>query len=345
MNPIGHDTVPHDEGRLWAIVLAGGEGSRLRSLTGDRQGASVPKQFCQFLGRGTLLEQTLARAARVAPPERTVIVLSLQHRRWWMPLLADLPRHEVVIQPSGRGTAAGILLPLIQILRQDEDARVVVLPSDQFVADENALGGALGRAADLVDRGPEALALLGLEADRPTTQYGWILPAHSDGADPDRVAGFFEKPDIAQAAKLLECGGLWNGFIFAARARALLEVYSAVLPEVLRPFVELLPLRSPEERWQRLEAIYGRLPARDFSRDLLQRCPEQLLVVRTPACGWTDLGTPERVTQCLAGMGYGPASACYWDPDEDDEWIPDIAARCLSAGLDNPARFETVAVA
>jgi hypothetical protein len=50
-------------GRNWAIVLAAGEGSRLRRLTTDGSGASIPKQFCSLRNGPSLLHEALRRAA------------------------------------------------------------------------------------------------------------------------------------------------------------------------------------------------------------------------------------------------------------------------------------------
>ena len=51
-------------GRRWAIVLAGGEGSRLRPLTRSADGTPVPKQFCTLGGGGSLLAAAIRRAGR-----------------------------------------------------------------------------------------------------------------------------------------------------------------------------------------------------------------------------------------------------------------------------------------
>ena len=39
----------------WAVILAGGDGTRLKSLTRHIAGDERPKQFCSVLGHGTLL--------------------------------------------------------------------------------------------------------------------------------------------------------------------------------------------------------------------------------------------------------------------------------------------------
>ena len=98
-------------GRLWSLVLAGGDGRRLQSLTTDRHGVSIPKQYCSLQGGASLLRLALARAARVAAWERIVTVVAEKHATWWKAELADLPATNIVEQPANRGTAPGILLP------------------------------------------------------------------------------------------------------------------------------------------------------------------------------------------------------------------------------------------
>ena len=67
----------------WAIVLAAGEGTRLSTLTTDRAGVAVPKQYCSLLGGASLLEDALHRAAEVVPAEQVTTIVAQAHRRWW----------------------------------------------------------------------------------------------------------------------------------------------------------------------------------------------------------------------------------------------------------------------
>ena len=46
---------------LWAVLLAGGDGIRLRDLTMRIVGDHRPKQFCPIIGADSLLSQTRAR--------------------------------------------------------------------------------------------------------------------------------------------------------------------------------------------------------------------------------------------------------------------------------------------
>jgi len=112
----------------WALVLAAGEGSRLRALT-TTNGVAVPKQFCSPQSGPSLLQEALRRAEAVAPRSRICTIVAEQHRRWWEGPLWSLPPQNIIVQPENRGTAAGLLLPLLlHIEARDPQARVVVLP-------------------------------------------------------------------------------------------------------------------------------------------------------------------------------------------------------------------------
>src|SRR5882672_10237347 len=132
--------------RTFAIVLAGGDGTRLSGLTTTRAGVRVPKQFCSLAGGPTLLRQTVERAAALVPRAQILAVVSEGHRQWWRDELADLPPENVLVQPANRGTAAGILVGALAIARRAPGARLLVLPSDHYVGDEATLRGAFRTA-------------------------------------------------------------------------------------------------------------------------------------------------------------------------------------------------------
>jgi len=286
-------------GDAWAIVLAGGDGTRVRDLARGPNGDAVPKQYCSFGGEKSLLALALARARSVVGPGRVLTVVAEQHRPWWEAELgrvpAGIPAENVVVQPENRGTANGVLLGLTRIVsRQGSLARVLVLPSDHFVGQEETLIWHLERGILAARQDPSRVVLLGMTPEALDTEYGWILsPAAASGlARP--VAEFVEKPDAASSQRLMERGALLNSFIFVARAATLLLLYRRVMPEILQRF---LPRLSRPEAWARgfLRRLYRTLPSRDFSRELLEHCTDDLSVVPVPPCGWSDLGTPARL--------------------------------------------------
>ena len=214
-------------GKTWAIVLAGGSGTRLRPLTMNRAGIPVPKQYCSLDSGPSLLRAALQRAFTVVPRLRTSVVVAEQHAEWWSSLARELPVVSIAVQPEDRGTATGILLALLRILERDPNARVVVLPSDHHVVDEsavtrslaNAIGALLYRRADIV--------LLGVTPDSLDTDLGYIAPAGPPTNGLFSVAEFVEKPARTHAAKLIAAGAIWNTFMLVANGRELLELMRA----------------------------------------------------------------------------------------------------------------------
>ncbi len=282
----------------WAIVLAAGEGSRLRSLTTDSTGTTVPKQFCSLQGGPSLLQEALQRAQTAVARERTCVVVAEQHRRWWRGALWSLPASNVIVQPRNRGTGIGILLPLMHILVRDPLARIVFLPADHYVRDEPVLTRALRAAFEQVSRRPTELMLLGISPEDPDSELGYILPGRSNGRDTAPVERFVEKPDGGAARRLIEAGGVWNSFIFAARGSAVLALLRERTPDIVDR-LETALARDAQGPSLAVKDLYGQLPEIDFSRDVMQGAEARLRVLSVPQCGWSDLGTPKRVTQTL----------------------------------------------
>lgn len=285
----------------WAIVLAAGEGSRLRELT-TRSGVATPKQFCSLRGGRSLLGDALARAARIVPRKRILVIVAEEHRAFFEPELRGFAPENVVVQPRNCGTAAGILLPTMEVLARDPGARIAYLPSDHHVAKEYVIESSLRLALaslDDVSQAAGGLTLLGISPEAPETGYGWIVPAASDRLLRP-VERFVEKPSAQVAAELFAAGALWNSFLFAVKGSTLLALYERCLPQLLAEFRQAFA--SGNGRMERLARLYASLATHDFSREILQGNESLLRLEIVPPCGWTDLGTPERVAACLAAL-------------------------------------------
>lgn len=297
----------------WALVLAAGEGSRLRTLTTDRQGNSIPKQFCSLNGGATLLQLALHRATRIARWERIATIVATQHETWWRNELALVPEPNVFVQTHNRGTAIGVLMPVLRILAREPKARIVLLPSDHFVADEDVLARSMHAALAEVQRRPENVVLLGIVPDEPDGDFGWIIPSGQGEDGIRRVRRFVEKPPPPLAAELMGQGGVWNSFILAATGKTLLELFDEKLPAAVNELWGAMDLGlGPAPRSDALAEAYARLDSYDFCRNVLEGCEDRLSVLPVPRCGWSDLGTPDRVVRCveqLAPWASPPARA------------------------------------
>lgn len=290
----------NDGGRTWALVLAAGEGTRLRQLTTNAAGVAIPKQFCSLRGGASLLHEALRRAQAVSCRERICTIVAESHRQWWEPALAGLPRENVIVQSDNRGTANGVLLPLLHIMERDPAARIALLPSDHHVRDERTLERSLERAVGLLAGHPTRAVLLGVEPEDVDPGLGYIVPGADDGTGARIVARFVEKPPALSARALITAGALWNVFIVAARAQALLDLFATRYPGIVRKMRTAVACDAGNPAEPRVaRELYETLPEIDFSRHIAQGAEWALRVLTVPACGWSDLGTPARVARTL----------------------------------------------
>jgi len=277
----------------WAIVLAGGDGLRLSEWTADRSGRAVPKQYCSFGRPRSMLRWALERACSVVSREHVLIVVAREHRRFWEPELSDFPVGNVLVQPRNRGTGVGLLLPLLHpCLCGDATARVLVLASDHHVADEGRLRESLDLALDVGGRERGRLLLLGMTPMDLDHDFGWIVPTSRASGRIRHVAHFSEKPGPEEARVLMQRGALVNSLMLVGQVALMLRLYEEALPATVRALREGLGGASGQEG---LDETYARIPSSDFSREVLAPSVRHLSVVRVPRCGWSDLGTPQRL--------------------------------------------------
>jgi mannose-1-phosphate guanylyltransferase len=320
-----------DAGHTWALVLAAGEGSRLQSLTMTASGIAIPKQFCAFGRSPSLLHDALRRAGAVATPDQICAIVAEQHRRWWQALPLPVPPQNLIRQPHNRGTANGILLPLLRIMQRDPHANILVLPSDHYVRNEDVLAFSLRQAMFAVERDDSHLILLGITPEEPDPELGYIVAEGTDETGIRAVRAFVEKPSASAARELIGAGGVWNSFIFAANAQSLLRMFEAQCPELVRDMRGFLAMeRAARTDASKLAELYQQLPQVDFSRDILQRSPEALKVLTVPSCGWSDLGTPRRVAETV--HRYGANRRASLPEAADVAAFLDLAARHTQTG-------------
>ena len=284
---------------LWVVVLETGESSRSEPETSSAEPPIVPKPFRSLDGRRTIFGRALERAARIVPRRRLVAAVLECHRRWWRGELTGLPSENVVVLPRDRGTGTAILSAFLSIFfRFDSEARILVLPSEQYVGDEKVLRQALEEACEAADGLESRGVLLGIQPENIDANHEWILSCSSVESGAREVISVIEKPWCVEPADLKEAGGLWNSFMFVANVTAMFRLFETSVPWLMQA---MLPVARQGGGLQpeALRALYSSLPATDFSRDILQVSPELFSVVPVPPCGWIDLGSPSRVNRFL----------------------------------------------
>ena len=298
--------IQHEKQR-WGVILAGGDGTRLRSLTQRVSDDNRPKQFCPLLGGKTLLAQTRLRVGANIHSSRTLFVLTRKHEPFYAAELENVPPSRMVIQPCNRGTLPAILWSLLRIIRQDEHASVVFFPSDHYYSHEEKFIEGVKSALDAAAGDPCAVMLLAAAPTQPEVEYGWIEPdrntASRSGAGLMRVKRFWEKPASQTAERLLAEGCLWNTFVMAGSAGAFIEMIRQAVPGLYHSFEAALSVLDGSGEDAVMQSVYDKLPSADFSREVLSVSTKKLTVASLGDIGWSDLGDPHRLITTLFKSG------------------------------------------
>src|SRR5262245_36587679 len=292
----------------WAVILAGGEGTRLKSLTRRIAGDERPKQFCSVLGDATLLEETRDRAALELAPGRTLYVVNGAHESYYAPILLKAASENLVVQPRNRGTAPAILYSLLRIAARDSQAVVAFFPSDHYISDDEKFMNEIRATLNTARQRRDLVILLGLEPESPEVEYGWIEPARPirGHAKVYGVRRFWEKPNkmLAQVLQLRGC--LWNSFVMVASVQALLEMIVCAIPELYRSFAHHAASFGSATETIAVAELYDSIEEVNFSHQVLALKPERLAVLKVTGVRWSDLGEPKRVMASLDIAGVRP---------------------------------------
>jgi mannose-1-phosphate guanylyltransferase len=168
----------------------------------------------------------------------------------------------------------------------------------------------VAEVAAWVDKNPDRLVLLGAQPTSPEVEYGWIEPDETLGelsTGPIRaVRQFWEKPAVARARVCLTAGHLWNTSVMVAKVATLLQAGWQALPGLSDRLARIEPFVGTEEEADAVRQAYELMPKANFSRTVLETCPEMLAVSRLPRIVWSDLGSPSRVMEALTRMRIRP---------------------------------------
>jgi mannose-1-phosphate guanylyltransferase/mannose-6-phosphate isomerase len=221
--------------RRYAVVLAGGSGTRLWPLSRS----SMPKQLLALNGSESLMQQTVRRVTPRVGGSRIFTVTHADHRFEVMGQLHALDARladNVLAEPMGRNTLPAIAWAVARIAREAPDAVIGVFSSDHAVADSPAFIAAWAAAEAAADDG--YIVLFGMKPTEPATGFGYIhggepLSARAGDGVVRRVKGFVEKPNRETAERFLATGEYyWNGGMFVFRADRFLDALRQWQPRI-----------------------------------------------------------------------------------------------------------------
>ncbi len=294
----------------WSVILAGGEGQKLKPFIQRWKGKHIPKQYCSFVGSRSMLQHTLDRADQISHPTKKITVIARSHQ---LEAIKHFSHNsgKVVIQPANRDTAVGIFFPLTHIRAIDPEATVVIFPSDHFICPVEPLFDAVRAAVNSVDHIPKVMVLLGVVPDTQEQDYGRIYPGPTLGIARGHhvraIQAFLEKPNPVQIQKVITYGARWNTLILTAKVVTLWEIGKRIFPEMIDLFEKWQATIDTRHECSVLKEIYQLLYPQNFSTELLQKVPEHLAMIEMTNMIWSDWGHPDQIMESLQRIGKKPA--------------------------------------
>lgn len=260
----------------WAVILAGGVGSRFWPLSTPKR----PKQLLPLITDAPLLADTVARLADLVPAERTLVVTNASLAAAVRALLPQLPPENVIAEPRAAGTAPALAWAAATVSRRGRAEDVMLcVHADWAIGNDAEFRATLARAAAVAER-EQSLVTVGIVPARPDPGFGYIEPGDAiEGAR--RVARFAEKPNRETAARMVSEGYLWNSGIFVWRAGDFLDEVRARSPEV----APSLPLAESGD----IEKFFASVKPISVDEGVLERSPRVLVIPGD--FGWDDVGT------------------------------------------------------
>jgi mannose-1-phosphate guanylyltransferase/mannose-6-phosphate isomerase len=273
------------------VILCGGRGTRL--WPSSRR--SFPKQFSRLMEQDSLLQATVRRledCGCVAP----ILMTSQDYRFIVAEQMTEIGArdHTILIEPEGRNTAPAVAAALEWIGDRDEDALILVAPSDHHFGDIMALTAAMAVAAECARRGE--LVTFGIRPTRAETGYGYIeLTQAVDGNVAQAFARFVEKPDQVTAEAMLASGHhLWNSGMFMFSVRTMRAALRRHQPDMLDLARAAVDQSQRDLDFVRLGACFAKAEDISIDRAVMEHESGQVVPIKA---GWNDLGSWRTVWQ------------------------------------------------
>lgn len=271
---------------LYCLILAGGKGRRLW----PESRAEMPKQFLDIFGIGrTQLQQTWDRFRKFLPASHILISTCKDYLDIVKTQIPEAESANILAEPLSRNTAPSIAWGTHRVFIYNQNASVVIAPSDQQVIGEDSFRQDVEKGYHFVEDN-EALLVLGVKPTRPEPGYGYIQMDEEGEDNIYKVRSFTEKPDRDFAKMFMESGEfLWNTGIVMAKASYLLDNFRALLPPVLRNLDARADDFSVDDENRYVEERYPLYPNMSFEQGVLEK--SETTNVMHCHFGWADLGT------------------------------------------------------
>jgi mannose-1-phosphate guanylyltransferase len=274
----------------YCIIMAGGVGARFWPMSKTTH----PKQFIDILGTGrTLLQMTWDRFSRIVPKENILIVTNEIYKDLVIEQLPEIKENRVLCEPARRNTAPCIAYANYKIKEENENAMVVVAPSDHVILKEDEFVNDINTALKAAEEN-DWLLTLGIRPSRPDTGYGYIQYKDKNVYPADdrlrKVKTFTEKPNLEIAKSFLESGDfLWNSGMFVWSLKSIMQAFDKYLDDVDELFAKGVGKYNTEGEDAFIKKTYSVCKNISIDYGVMEKADN--VYVLGVDFGWSDLGT------------------------------------------------------
>ena len=307
------------KGHCYAVIMAGGQGTRFWPLSRRRR----PKQVLKILGGKSLIQETLSRILPLFGRDKILVVTVKDQYSEIRKQLPFLPKNNFLIEPQGNNTAPCIGLAAMELAARDPKAIMTVLPADHWISNPVRFRRTLNAALSLTEF-HESLLTLGIRPSHPETGYGYILKGRAvrgpSGLLAHQVKAFKEKPNLREATRLVKSGSLWNSGIFVWKVSTLFAMMQRFAPRVYLGLHKIkegtqgkrLTTLTPGVR-RVLQREYKKMPNISIDHAVLEKAGSKGKVLTMEAkFPWSDLGSWAALHEFLPKDKKGNAAIGQW---------------------------------
>ncbi len=252
----------------------------------------MPKQFLTLSGDRSLIQSTFDRCQPDIAAEQFWVVTNAVQADTTRRQLPEIPTSHILEEPCGRNTAPCIGLAAIQLLAQDPEAVMVVMPADHVISPSDVFRYAIDDAVSLIEEDPSRLVLFGVRPSYPATGFGYIEQVASSKTETSgtQVASFREKPDAATAEQYVESKRFfWNCGIFVWRAVTILDRLKQFEPAIHARLQDLATKIGTDEWSSALADEFPRMKSISIDHGVLERT-DNICLLEAPFA-WDDVGS------------------------------------------------------
>jgi mannose-1-phosphate guanylyltransferase len=275
-------------GGVYAVILVGGKGKRLRPLSTDK----CPKAFLSITrDRKSMFRKTVDRIRKLVGSANIVVVANKMHAKLVKRDFPQIKRANLILEPVSRNTAPAVGFAVSVIAGRDRNALIAVLPTDHYIKDEKKQLKTVVTAIDFLREKKDAIIVFGIKPTFPSTEFGYIKILRSPSgkaSDVNKADRFVEKPDLGTARKYLKSGMyLWNSGAFIFAAETLLHSMRNSAPDIYR---NLKDVKNIGKRYEKMP---------DISLDYAVMEKAKNMYCIRGSYGWSDVGSFKALKKVL----------------------------------------------